>query len=366
MSSTTYKIDIYDENTKINREIHIGDISFLKETCELLARNSKFDKNIFADLSKDIFTKLQKLISLITVAKKLGKKIHLRFDYNGTLTLSDGTDKIRSEDAISEMFSKNVGGIIDADNWSISDEESRFDGKHITYYKFLEKKYKHLDEKTRKEMVKKLAYAFTNEGNPGACLRSDFEIAVKQHKKRFFDSFLQLMKFIDPDFYESYCERQELKGDERKNATVRVSNVVLTFNTFGIDGPLIEEELGNCYKFTAIREEGKEPLMMYKTMKGVEYFLTMKQYYEILELFDGPAIVQENYKFWDSKGKDSEAGKYEEGQDNTLHFVFDDNLCWFCKGKNVYFKHVNSYLASTQINYYLDVFIEMLQQALQD
>jgi len=258
----------------------------------------------------------------------------LNFDINGTITPIDSTDFDLDPSAVANMvISKSIYGQIDSFNkWVINDNPFKIDRDSVSFYNYSKKIFKD-DYKDR-------IYTFTDNDNIGEQFRVYYDkiIVDIENENLIFNSFLKVIN-----------EHSDSK---------------LVLRTFGLDGPLIINDLKEKYGYdkpftfcTYIRsDEGDTLNVKDKDIKGLDEigkFITNHKH---------NLCIKDDYKYWSiDNNKDKSYGKPMILSHKHKQIFFDDNNCVITFEQdgtisdNKYFCQINTILAMTDDDYFLDI-----------
>lgn len=254
----------------------------------------------------------------------------LNFDYNLSLSLGDLTESHTPEQAVNEMLARNVMGQVVDQTW-IPDIKNPYDlhPSKISYFNYL----KHSDPKNYKNR----AILFTDSEHPGEYFRPQYDSALPRYHDPFFRSFYHIIK--------------------------QYPKAILIIRTFGQDGPTIERELSRCYRFkTAWITDTLEPQLARNSdeswsLNQFNEWLLSSEYLENRR----PILIQEDYQFWNARGRSAYFGKVIKGHPKMIHIMWDDNPCVRIIGDNVHFRQVNTWSAFSNIEYFSQHVEEILR-----
>ena len=251
-------------------------------------------------------------------------KLVLHFDINGTITLFDSDEPGNKLENVNMVIARSAYGKVLNGKW-IPNKNWRDEKDSISYYKYL--------KKTTPD-YKKQSYISTNKGKPLEHLVNYIQKLLKSDF--LMDSFIEIIK--------EYGENPD---------------VIIVLRTFGADTDNTVKNLQKC-----IRENTKliikgtfnhyddRPVVKLEnghTIHGLDdlnkYFLHIDHY----------LALQEDYDYWNNKGRTNKYGKQLLGDSKITQIFFDDNNCVnVINDLNTKFVKVNT-LDAIDKNYYKNI-----------
>ena len=246
------------------------------------------------------------------------------FDINGTIMLFDGTDDIKSSEAVSEIMTKNIyGNVADANQFFLTGRD-RISGT-TSYYNYLKKHH----PLNYKELARKLLETYPQFQDMHESLVAIYESG------------------LNPSFIKFVTHMQS-------NPSIKI-----VFRTFGVDRDFVIDQLQKLFP-----DAGYQFIKLYTKWIGSECRFIMENGSDINlnELISSlpphvHVFVKDDYLPWLQTGRSVEFGKVIHSMDGFVQYGFDDNPCMSAIGENpssVSVHWIDSIDAGLDENYFLN------------
>ncbi len=291
------------------RQIILGSNRILKffqtpESCEFV------ESGEFV-ISTDFLQTIPKELCIQTIKTTRQKKVPniIYLDLNGPTTWFDSQDKGSKLQQVNKLFCKHKQGLVENGKWIPFDFHDHT-STGVTGYNFLKtqlSKREDLSESEKNTELQKLAFKFTETGQPGEKLSGHVDCAL----------------LLNPGIILTSCQRA-------LQTCWKDSKIVLF--TFGKDGPETVKELAKLTerRFTAAQliRANDITLLVVETLSGKKVIRGLRKIRKFIRNVSTDLLIRGDFKYWNTNGRGFQFGKFFVHDRHVTQQAFDDVECF--------------------------------------